>query len=190
METSNMGYKVCPQMHYCSFNWVIWWTFLFLFNYVCNFKSYNLLCRDELVVVLEVGDNFIVIAEEWNDEGASFWLILCTKPLHKVKTPFIDNWGNSYEEGDDVVGGLYYQKWGNNDNYYVFFKDSHKVYVYSHIVMVVKFLMPPRNHKVIGNDAIYELLEEILWNINVLLLWMSKNRSKSIYFYLNDYLDL
>jgi hypothetical protein len=41
--------------------------------------------------VLEVGDNFIVIAEEWNDEGASFWLILRIKPLHKVKTPFIDN---------------------------------------------------------------------------------------------------
>jgi hypothetical protein len=31
---------------------------------------------------------------------------------------------------------------------------------------VVKFLMPPRNHKVIGNDAIYELLEETLRSIN------------------------
>jgi hypothetical protein len=30
----------------------------------------------------------------------------------------------------------------------------------------VKFMIPPRNHKVIGNDAIYELLEETLWSIN------------------------
>jgi hypothetical protein len=66
------------------------------------------------------------------------------------------------EEGDDFVGGLYYQKWENSDNSYVFLKDSHKVYVYSHLVRVVKFMIPPRNHKVIGNDAIYELLEETL----------------------------
>jgi len=117
---------------------------------------------DELAIVLEVGDNFTVNAKERNDEGASFWLILCTKPLHKVKAPFINNWGNIYEEGDDVVEGLYYQKWGNNDNSYVFLKDSHKVYVYSHLVKVVKFLMPPKNHKVIGNHAIYELPEETL----------------------------
>jgi hypothetical protein len=40
---------------------------------------------DELVVVLEVGDNFIVNAKERNDENASFLLILCIEPLHKVK---------------------------------------------------------------------------------------------------------
>jgi hypothetical protein len=117
---------------------------------------------DELGATLEVGDNFIVNAKEGNDEGASFWLILCIEPLHKVKAPFIDNWGSSYEEGDDVVEGLYYQKWGINDNFYVLLKDSHKVYVYSHLVKVIKFMMPPRNHKMIGNDAIYELLEETL----------------------------
>ncbi len=91
--------------------------------------------NDDLVVVLEVNDNVIINAKEGNDEGASFWLILCTKPLHKVKTPFIDKWGiNSYEEGANVIGGLYYQKWGNNDNTYVLFKEPQKVYVYSHLV--------------------------------------------------------
>ncbi len=80
---------------------------------------------DELVVVLEVNDNVIVSAKEGNDEGVSFWLILCVKPLHKIRTPFIDKWGIShYEEGANVIRSLYYQKWGNIDNTYALFKDS------------------------------------------------------------------
>ncbi len=43
--------------------------------------------NDELVIILEVSDNVTVNAKEGNDEGASFWSILCTKPLHKVRTP-------------------------------------------------------------------------------------------------------
>jgi hypothetical protein len=57
--------------------------------------------------------------------------------------PFTENLGST----NDVVRGLYYQKWGNNDNSYVFLKNSNKVYVYSHLIRVVKLLMPPRNHK-------------------------------------------
>ncbi len=121
---------------------------------------------DELATILKVNDNFIVNVEEGNDEGVTFWVILCTKPLHKVKASFIDNWGSSYEVSDDVVGGLYYHKWGNNDKTYVLLTDSHKIYVYFHLVRVVKFLMPPRNHQVIGNDVICELPEEILQSIN------------------------
>jgi len=80
---------------------------------------------DELVVILEVNDNVVVSAKEGNDEGLSFWLILCTKPLHNIRTPFINKWGiSNYEEGANVIRGLYYQKWGNNDNTYVLFKDS------------------------------------------------------------------
>ncbi len=107
------------KMHYYSCNWFIWWSlFLFCFCYILFVVSRVVISYvgDELAAVLEVGDNFIINAEEGNDEDVSFWLIMCTKPLHKVKAPFIDNWENSYEEGDDVVKGLYYQKWGNSDN--------------------------------------------------------------------------
>jgi hypothetical protein len=38
--------------------------------------------------------------------------------------------------------------------------------MYSHLVKVVKFLMPPRNHCVSGNDVICELLEGVLQSIN------------------------
>jgi hypothetical protein len=70
---------------------------------------------------------------------------------------FTNNWGSN-EEGDDVVGGLYYQKCGNNDNSYVLLKDSHKVYVYYHLIRVVKFLMPPKNHRMTGNDIVMTFL--------------------------------
>jgi hypothetical protein len=38
----------------------------------------------ELAIVLELGDNRAINVEEGNDEWASFWLIMCSDPLHKV----------------------------------------------------------------------------------------------------------
>ncbi len=70
---------------------------------------------DELVGVLDIGDNHAVNAEDGNFKGASFWLIMCTKSLRKVKKAFTNRWGKTFDEGDDAVVGLYYQKWGNNE---------------------------------------------------------------------------
>jgi hypothetical protein len=58
---------------------------------------------DELVNVLEVGDNLTFNVEDGNLEGVSFYLILCTKALHKVQKAFNDHWRTSFDEGDDVV---------------------------------------------------------------------------------------
>ncbi len=128
-------------MHYCfgffyEVFFLIFGSILFVISKVT--MSYG---GDDLGAALEVGDNFTFNANERNDEGTSFWLILCIEPLLKVKAPFIDNQGSSYEEGDDVVKGLYYQKQGSSDNSYVLLKDSYKVYVYSHLVKVMKFTM-------------------------------------------------
>jgi hypothetical protein len=60
----------------------------------------------KLADALEIGDNLGVNVDKGNDEGVSFWLILCTMPLHKVTKVFIDDWGTSFENGDDVVGGI------------------------------------------------------------------------------------
>jgi hypothetical protein len=79
---------------------------------------------------------------------------------------FTYQWGTSFDANDDVVGNIYYQRWGNNDTFYVLLKDSHRAYLYSHLVKAVRFLMPPKNHGVSGNDLIYELLGKILQNIN------------------------
>jgi hypothetical protein len=67
----------------------------------------------------------------------SFYLILCTKALHKVWKAFTDHWGTYFDEGDDVVARLYYQKWGSSDSSYVLLKDSQIMYVYLHLVKVV-----------------------------------------------------
>jgi hypothetical protein len=99
---------------------------------------------DELVTALEIGDNLAVNIKEGND-GVSFLLILCIEPLRKVTKAFTNGWGTSFEE-DDVVGNTYYQKWGHSDTSYVLLKDSQKVYICSHMVRAIKFLMPPRNH--------------------------------------------
>jgi hypothetical protein len=120
---------------------------------------------DELATTLEIGDNLVVNAKEGNDEGVSFWLIMCTKPLWKVTKAFTNGWGTSFEEGDDVIGGIYYQKWGHSDTSYVLLKDSQKVYIFFHLVTTIKFFFPPRNHQVNGNDLVYELLGETMRNI-------------------------
>ncbi len=79
----------------------------------------------------------------------------CTKPLHKLDGPC--KWGMNYNEGHEVVVGKYYKKWGNSYSTYVLLRDSHVVYLYSHLVMAMKFLMPPKNHRAFGNDSLYEL---------------------------------
>jgi hypothetical protein len=102
---------------------------------------------------LEVGDNFVINEEEGNSEGQDFWLVCCSKPLHTLMC----KWGIKYYEGDEVVVGKYYQNWGNSDSSYVLLKDSSVVYLYSHLVKVVKLLTPPKDYCVFGNDALFEL---------------------------------
>ncbi len=86
----------------------------------------------DLVTTLEIRDNFAINAKEGNIEGQDSWLIFCTKSLHTIKKPFKCKWGIKFEEGDEVVAGKYYQKWGDSDSSYVLLKDSHVVYMYAH----------------------------------------------------------
>ncbi len=60
---------------------------------------------------------------------------------------------------------LYYQRWGHSESSYVLLKDSHVIYLHVHLVQVVKFLMPPKDHRVNGNDGEYELTWDILLGI-------------------------
>jgi hypothetical protein len=103
---------------------------------------------------LEVGNNFVVNVEEGNSEGQEVWIVCCTKPLHKLNGPLNCKWGMNYNERDEVVVGKYYKKWGNSYSTYVLLKDSHLVYLYSHLVKPMKFLIPPKNHRAFGNEFI------------------------------------
>ncbi len=42
---------------------------------------------------MEVGDNFVVIANEPKNEDP-FFVILCDKRLHRCEATFKDGWGN------------------------------------------------------------------------------------------------
>jgi hypothetical protein len=110
-----------------------------------------------LATCLEIGDNFAVNAIANNDEGQEFWIIKCLRPFHKIKNDLIDAQGSSYEVGDDIVIGTYYQKWGIVDDSYVLLEISHIVFIYSHLVWAIKFPVFPKHHRVNGNDPIYEL---------------------------------
>jgi hypothetical protein len=112
---------------------------------------------EELAKSLEVGDNFVVNVEEGNSEGQDFWLVCCTKQFHTLIHPLIYKWGTKYYERDEVVVGKYYQKWGNFDSSYVLLKFSNVVYLYSHLVKAVKFLMPPKDYHFFVDDALFEL---------------------------------
>jgi hypothetical protein len=106
---------------------------------------------------LEVGDNFAISEKKKNSEGQDFWPLCCTKPLHTLIHPLMCKWGIEYYEGNEIVVGKYYKKWGNSYSSYVLLKDSSVVYLYSHLMKVVKFLMPPKDYYVFGNDALFEL---------------------------------
>ncbi len=69
-------------------------------------------------------------------------------------------------------------------------KYSHVVYVYSHLVRVVKFMMPPTNHHVNGNDAMYELSQNVLQNINEVITSLEVDDYNDGSFKIFDQVDL
>jgi len=56
---------------------------------------------------IEVGDNFVVIANELGN-GDPFFVILCDHVLHQCKAPFQNEWNNIWYKGDMLLGGIWY----------------------------------------------------------------------------------
>jgi hypothetical protein len=113
---------------------------------------------DELSALLEVGDNFAVVASTDNDEGVEFFIICCSRGVHEVKVAFTCHWGTSFQVGDKVVCGTYYQKWGRSESSsYVLLNSSKIVYLHACHVVVIKFLMTPTDYRVAGNAPVYNL---------------------------------
>jgi hypothetical protein len=120
-----------------------------------------------LASTLEIGDNFVVNAKIGNSKGVDFWVVCYT--MHTIRKEFINKWGTSFAIGDDVVAGLYYKKWGSSDRSHVLLKDSHVVYLLCNVVCVAKFVLPPKDRKVSGNDGVYEMNEDTLSGINSII---------------------
>lgn len=66
----------------------------------------------------------------------------------------MDKWGTSFVARDVVVVSLYYQRWGCSESFNMLLKALHVVYIHAQHVRTVKFLMPPKDHRVSGNDGV------------------------------------
>jgi hypothetical protein len=54
-----------------------------------------------------------------------FHLLVCTKKIFTCTEAFRCKWGESFEVGDQVIQGRYYQKYGTAAGTYVYLRKSH-----------------------------------------------------------------
>lgn len=107
--------------------------------------------------ITELGDNFAINAAPNNEENVEFYVLVCTKQMYTCKKAFECPWGESFEPGDLVIQGRYYQKYGTAADTYVFLKTSQKAHVLVDNIRATKFPMHIADHHVAGNDLVYRL---------------------------------
>jgi hypothetical protein len=90
--------------------------------------------------------------------------------VHVLKESFTDGWGQTWYEGHNVIGGLWYERLQLGSCTYYFHKNSPTALVFSHLVITSKFPMPPTIHVVRGNSTTYKFLEEVLRIIDLKML--------------------
>jgi hypothetical protein len=113
---------------------------------------------EEMANEVVVGDNITVMIS--TNEG--FWIILVSTPVHMVKEHFTNEWGQKGLEGDYVLQGLWYKRLHPSNKSYYLLEDSPPTYVYSHLVMPSKFVLPPTTHVVRASLCTYELSADVL----------------------------
>ncbi len=87
-----------------------------------------------LTSCLKVGDNFVVYAQEGNEEDIDFYIVLYTQAIHIVKKDFTNTWKTYFKEGDVVVARKYYKKWGTCEASHVFLWKSPTFFCISSIL--------------------------------------------------------
>ena len=101
-----------------------------------------------MVADVEVGDNFAVVAEKENLEGADFYISKCLKPLHVMCTNVgPDAYGIEVEQRDEVLLGQYFARKGSKKTSHVLDSNKGPAFVYSHHVCASKFSMKQCAHK-------------------------------------------
>jgi hypothetical protein len=79
-----------------------------------------------------------------------------------VKEHFMNEWGQEWFEGDYFLHGLWYERLCLGNKSYYLLEDSPPTYVYPHIVVASKFVLPPTTHVVRGSLCTYELSANVL----------------------------
>lgn len=96
---------------------------------------------DTLSQALIVGDNFVVIAPNDNEEKVDFYIVKCTTAIEEFHSDAEDDWGNIIGRGSYVVKGFYYCM--INEKTYEILDKKPKVFIYSHLVCAIKIPMIP-----------------------------------------------
>ncbi len=78
-----------------------------------------------------------------------------------MKESFTDDWGQTWYEGGNVIGGLWYERPQPKNWTYHLNENSPLAQVYSHLVTTFKFLMPLIVHVLKGNFTTYELSKDV-----------------------------
>lgn len=94
---------------------------------------------EDLLDLLQAGDNFVILAIEGNDVGVDFDVLQCQRAKFMVHESFQCVWGCHFDVGDHVVTLTYYQKWGRGSQNYVFLNQSRTTYIDAHLVKDIKF---------------------------------------------------
>lgn len=127
---------------------------------------------NSLAAECQVGDHFAIVADTENpdDNGAEFYVLLCTKSMYVHHGESIrDAWNTTVEDGDEVLEGFYYRQRGRSRNSYVLLRDGGVARVYSHLVCATKFWMTQAPHKQKGNVTVFHLSDQTLEHIAVVL---------------------
>ncbi len=96
---------------------------------------------ESLVACLEVNDYFVIVATDDVKDNVGFWVLMCIEKLDMVtKDKHVDAYGQMLIYGNQVVIGKYFKQQGRSPHSYVQC-DIGEAYIYSHLIMVVKFQM-------------------------------------------------
>jgi hypothetical protein len=79
-----------------------------------------------------------------------------------IQDHFTNGWGQEWLLGDWVIQGIWYEKLRSRSRSYFLLENSPCAFVYSHLIIVSKFRMPPTTYNVRGSNATYELTFEVI----------------------------
>jgi hypothetical protein len=114
---------------------------------------------EEIGDFVKLGDNFMIPAEEENEDGVDFYILQCQGPKFVLQEPLICPWGGNYSAGDEVIRAKYYKKFGCGEKTYVLCNKAVDAHVDAHLVRACKFPMTLASHRVKGTP-VYKMSSE------------------------------
>lgn len=115
----------------------------------------------ELGDFVEVGDNFMIPAEEDNEDGVEFYILQCTRRKFELQEPLNCPWGGVFSVGDEIIRGKYFKKYGRGDKTYIFCDKAVEAHVDTNLVRACKFPMVLASHMVKGSP-VYKMSSETM----------------------------